>query len=1274
MSRRTRAAVLFTDLVGSTELLSQLGDHRFDEVIREHFATLRGCVARHGGHEVKNLGDGLMVVFGDATSAAACSADMQTGVASVIVSDVGGALGLRVGVHHGDVIVSDDTTEDYFGTTVVVAKRLCDRADRNEILVSHDVRSAAGDRFAFEDRGGLALKGLSDPVRTAALRTGVEGEPPAIGDQAGPPAELEVAPLPAIVQTELRTPMAGRRSELARFSEALDDVARGANRLVLLGGEPGMGKTRLTCEVARLAHGSGYRVLFGRCDEEGLLPYQPFVESLRHAVTHLPADERAALVASGEGRQLARLVPDLQTADAATRGADHDADRHQLLSEVTSFLARLGESSPTLMILDDLQWADTATVLLLKHVARLSGTRLLVLGTFRDVELPADSPIGQAIAGLRREQLLERVQLTGLDRDGVARLVANWAGQPAPPQFVDAIWQNTEGHPLFTQEVLRHLLESGALYDAEGRLVSRVPFADVGVPEGVTSIVDRRIARLSEETRRALTVGAVVGREFGAEVIARVVEAPEDLVLEQMEEALAAGVLVEVQSIRNRFRFAHALFRESIYSGIGTTRRARLHERIAESLERELSGEDALPELAHHFFLAATSSDLLTKAVGYALAAAERAELQLAYEEAAVQLDRAVRGLTLQDPSSPELCRALVRLGTNRWMAIDYTPAREAFQRAVVLADVLGLPELMAEAALGYGGQIGFEYGLVNRTLIQFLETALERLGDRRPDLRCLLQGRLGEALVATGDRERSAELVDGAVLEARALGDPVVLGRVLSHAMLPKAGPDDQQDRVDLSRELLALAAETNDAELELGGRIILGATLVELADIDGALREVRAVQSLAEERREPYFHWLADMAGAAVELGIGDLAAAEAMAWNAMMRAQHQNTSATQLFGVQMLHIRQLQGRLPELRVGAQNMAEYFDNIPALRAGQAMLLAEIGWHADARREIDRLALDDFASVPRDVFWLVAMYLLAESVVRVGGYSEVVSSLYRHLAPYQGRVVLGGIVAAPLGFIDRALGILAAEAGDLEAARRHLEDAIASSEEAGFRAAKAVASVDLVGVLRRLGGHEDRAAALEADARATAAELGLRAIDQRLDVLAGGDAIVEARPVKAHRFRGALINRGRSALARLIGDASDDELERRFGTALAQRALFTTMASSFQPSLAYGIQGDIVVELVRPASEDEEAKPPDWWTITIEGERATARHRMSEEPLVLIRATVASFLRVATGVSNGIEAWMAGDLMTEGDVLIAAQLVDLFGAGDEREVEEPVG
>jgi DNA-binding SARP family transcriptional activator len=1076
--------LLFTDLVGSTELLQRIGDDEAERLRRLHFGLLRDVLAARGGHEVKSLGDGLMVVFGSAVGAVGCAVAMQQAVLRHNRRQPGMRLGVRIGLHVGDPIRDED---DYFGTAVVIARRLCDAAEGGKILTSELVQGIVGSRggHRFRPLGDVALKGVATPVAACevvwdAPRASPVRLPPALAGRNG-------------------EPMAGRGEELAALTEHFARARAGERQMVLMCGEPGVGKTRLATELGRRAQADGAIVLYGRCDAEPLTPHQPFVEALRHYVEVAPIEELAGQVAAAGG-ELRRIVPELERRLPRAPqpvGGDPEGERFRLFDAVATLLVEASATAPVMLILDDLHWADNASLLLLRYVARDSqAASLLVLGVYRQTELDSSDPLEQALADLITEQRFVRRRLAGLDASGVAAMIEPHVGERDAIVPARRLRARTGGNPFFVGEVLR------SLAGRAGEEIERALRSDqFELPENVRQLIDQRVARLGDEVRRVLSIAAVVGPRFDLGVLERVSGRPLDELLESLERATGARLVEESPNIVGRFAFAHSLVRETLYQALGAARRARLHQLIGEALEAPAAGAPGpLADLAYHFASAAHADP--GKAVRYSLLAAEHALRQLAYEQAALNYERALAALSLE----PELdarrrAELLVALGNAHSRAGERVRAREAFLAAAEIARALDDGALLGHATVGLGGE-WLRLGRVDEVLLELGEDALGRLGDRDPRLRVQLQARVAAELYGLpGQEQRREALSAEAVDEARRLGDPATLAAALNarHIAIWVANP---AERLALATELLAAAEQAGDRELEMFGHAWRFADLCELGDIVAAERELDACERGAQALRQPYHRWTATRLRAALTIFRGDFTEGERLANEALeigIRAQAPGAPAH--YAGQLGTVRLYQGRGDELIEPARALAAENPHLPAWRAMLAVILAQSGQDAEARRTLAPLAANGFTDVPQNGTWAQCLTTAALAAALLGE-RDWAQALDDQLRPYAQLNVAGAGASSHGGSVAAYLGALAATTGRWDTAAEHFEHALEANARMGAKPFEALTQCEYGRMLLARGDPDDRERAkqLLTDAHATAQALGLGALLERID------------------------------------------------------------------------------------------------------------------------------------------------------------------------------
>ncbi|MBW3589726.1 MAG: AAA family ATPase [Actinobacteria bacterium] len=1015
--------ILFTDLVGSTELFRRIGEDRADALRREHFAMLRAALATHGGEEVKSIGDSIMAAFVSPARGIACAIEMQQRV-DALGRGGGHGLALRVGMNAGEATVEDG---DYFGIPVVIAKRLCDDAEPGEILVSDVVRALVGSRgsFTFKSVGSLALKGIDDPVPACA----VSWEPFSQG-----------VPLPVPIVTD-QTLLVGREKERGTLRKAFMRAREGNRSLVLIAGEPGIGKTSLAYDFAREAHSKGATVLYGRCGEDLMVPFQPFAEALEHLIRHVPE------VLRDGGDELSRLVPGLAPTREGLQG-DAEADRYRLFETIRETLASPQDASPLVLVLDDLHWADKPTLMLLRHLARAPEGPFL-LGTYRDVELDRRHPFAETLADLRREEVVERVVLRGLTEDGVLDYMERRAGQTLDKSGRDlasALHRETEGNPFFVREIMRHLVEAGAILEQDGRWSSTRPIEEVGLPESVREVIGRRLNRLSEGCGEVLSVGSVIGRDFDLAVLARVSGINEDALADLLDEAVrAGGVIEEVSNVMGLYSFSHALVRETLYEELSTNRRVRLHRRVGEALEDLFASDPGpyLSELAHHFFEASIGG-AEDKAIDYAVRAGSRAIDQFAYEEAIAHFERALQLLeSLPQPDSLILCETLIACAEGHLFTANLSAGRQYALSAAEIARREVWPERLARAALAYGG-LWIDIGVVQEELVALLREGIAGLSEEHP-LVPLLEGRLAMDLFSGDPAELEAHSLRAVEL-ARKGADP----RTLAYALVARrhaiSGPARLNERDLITSEAVTLAREVGDNYLEMRARTFKIVELVESADLEAADRDFDEFFRLSEEYRQPFYQqYLSRFFRVGIALREGRFEEADEILTPLMELARLQGrVTATMATAGQRIQLEMARGQVERIdQVSIDISLGFMASVPWWASVRSFTLWNLNRLEEARTTWAEGALEAIRSLGDHWGTLMAIAAASE-MAEVLGDKEAASEVYERAQPFAGRIVpvAGTALVYVADTVDDVLGKCAELLGRFDAAIHHYESA----------------------------------------------------------------------------------------------------------------------------------------------------------------------------------------------------------------------------------------
>ncbi len=831
--------VLFTDVVGSTDLTTSRGDEAAQEILRAQRDLVRQQVEEHAGHEVKTMGDGFMVAFTSARRAVACSVGIQRALEEhnhgqppeeqVLI---------RIGLNTGEVIQEE---ADLFGETVNAAARIAAKAKGGQVLVSEAVRAVLGRSPDAElvDRGRFRLKGF--PERWHLFEVGWQEETIAA---------------PALVE---RTPFVGRESERAELRRLLDQAAKGQGALAMIGGEPGVGKTRMAEELMAEARQRGMTALIGHCYEmEGAPPYIPYVEILEAAARLFPP-EALRDVLGESAPEVAKLMPELRRLFPdipAPPKLPPEQERRYLFNGMRDFLTRVGLTQPLLLLLDDLQWADDATLLLVQHIAQqLQEMPVLIVGTYRDVEMDVAGPLARTLEELLRQRLAHRITLRRLPQDGVSAMLRALSGQEAPRPLVGAVYSETEGNPFFVEEVFQHLAEEGKLFDAKGRWRSDLRIDELDVPEGVRLVIERRLERVSENCRRVLTSAAVIGRAFSFELLEALGDASTgsaqavdpDALLDAVDEAERANLIASAaDDAEARFTFAHELIRQTLLSGVSLPHRQRLHLRVAEAMERLYARalEERAADLAHHLSRAGTAADP-QKTAQYLTLAGDRAQAMAAFEDALRLYESA---LSLQ-PADGKRGRAdlLFKRGLALRSLGDWGSVLGYWREAVNIYETLGEAEALGRICVEMSMQLNWSSRFLEAA--QTAQRGVAALGDKVNADRCHLLVALGLALSLVGQYQAARLLIEQALAMAQQLGDERLLGRALAAKFGHENLYQERQEGLTIASRAAQLLRASGDLWFlaDMLGFVELG--LICLGRMEESVRVGEELEALAKK-----------------------------------------------------------------------------------------------------------------------------------------------------------------------------------------------------------------------------------------------------------------------------------------------------------------------------------------------------------------------------------------------------------------------------------------
>jgi transcriptional regulator with XRE-family HTH domain len=888
-----------------------------------------------------------------------------------------------------------------------------------------------------------------------------------------------------------------REEELGVLREAWSSARAGRRVLTLVAGEPGIGKTALTAELAQLVRADGGLVLYGRWDEHVPAPYQAFREALNDYARGCP-DAVLRRDLAGLAEEIARLCPEPAHrvgASAAPQAAAQVAERFRLFESIDSWIGRIAARHPVLLVLDDLQWADQPSFFLLPHLMRARrSTPLLTVAMYRDLG-PERSEFSAALPALTRDIDCRRVALRGLEHPAVTALLEDAAGRAFGEResgMVAALEYETAGNPFFLLEMARHLSEVGA-FDQD---VIRLGDTSAAIPQSIRDMVRSRLRRLTDGCADTLAVAALIGERFDAGLLASAAALTDDATADFLEEAARAGLIAELDDDPDHWRFSHSLTRRVTSEELTRGRRALLHQRIGDTLE--FRPGVAAAELAHHFGAAANRGSA-HKAVRYGHQAGRRALQEVAAEVAVRHFRRALEVLDRFGPEDQtRRCELLLDLAGAHDRAGEYAARDERFAEAADTARQLGSGGLFARAALGYGGVLPASVRPDLRAQA-LLEEALTRLDERDDGTRATILARLAHWLHNVRPYPERLELSDRSVTMARRSQDRRTLATVLLHRCWALDGPGDVADSLTVAGEVLKIGAELGDPALTLEGLRIQLAAQFENGRHAAAVQTAEEMKTLAEVAGHPEFIRLAAMWDIVAATMAGQFTEAEELAGALGRRLDRIGHSQAQLISVaQSASWRLLQGYATDYIAPFEAMTAADPGNLAYPAITAWCLAEAGAGERAAELLQRTDPASAADADKNYLWWAVVVGFSGAVDLVGD-RRWAQALYELAAPYSGSNCTLGL-ASFLGAADHWLGVLATAAGRYTEATTHLEAALMRHREMGARPWTALTEEAYGRALSLRGRPADlsRAAALTESAMRTAEELELAAIANR--------------------------------------------------------------------------------------------------------------------------------------------------------------------------------
>ena len=847
-----------------------------------------------------------------------------------------------------------------------------------------------------------------------------------------------------------------------------------------------------------MAYSKGATVLYGRCDPDLELAFQPFAEALDIYVAQHGADRLNTRVETW-APDLSRIVPSLarRLPEPQRVTVDPETDRLRLFQAVTAVLAGASEDNPILLVLEDLHWAGRPTLQMLGHVARNVGPApLMIVATFRDTDVSDRHPIASLVGELHRGQDVARLDLGGLDERAVSALVeggvASQLDSARRIQLTKTLRMHTAGNPFFLVQVLSHLTENRSV--DTGGLGSDLDHPDAtDVPDVVRDAVAARLSRLSEAANSVLATASVVGSEFDLRILQHLASTSDsDQLLNGLDEAVTARLLLEAPAAPGRYSFAHALVRGTVYTGLTVGRRALLHRQVGEALEAfgRSSETTALPVLAYHFAQGAPTGSG-NKAGTYALAAARQALSQLGFEEAASNVERGLRALETDGDQPDYGLRAtlLLTLAEAKAHALDHPARKRAALLAAEAARAAGTAGDLAWAAFWYSARP--VAGVRDDTGIDLCQEALAALAPDRLDLRAIVLAILASQRSFGGEGYAADQMSSEALALARKSGGTKALALALFARYDTLWGTERAAERVRLAEELLATDAVTH-AVAWTDGRRLRALARLQLGDIEGCRADVENLDRVARERRSRYLRAVVAQWHGVLAMLEGRFAEVEETAAEIPTLAQ-EDQNLRNVFAAQMFHLRLEQGRLAEFQPLLRAFVEANPGMPGFAAALALTHAHLGHVDEAHRLFQGLAHCEFASIPQDLVWPATIGVLSEVCVRLTD-SVRADVLYRLLRPFSGQLIVVATGSHCLGAADRYLGMLADVSGEPAESKTHFERAVALEERIGAPPLLARTQFWYARMLLRHGGPTDQETRnrLLLSARETTERLGM--------------------------------------------------------------------------------------------------------------------------------------------------------------------------------------
>lgn len=901
-----------------------------------------------------------------------------------------------------------------------------------------------------------------------------------------------------------QAPFVGRERELRALQAALESAVAGRGQVVLISGEPGIGKTRTSDVFAAEAEASGALVLWGRCHEwEGAPPYWPWIQILRDYLDSV--DDETLRRQLGEcASDIAQVLPELHRRIPGLQPAvemEPEQARFRLFDALTTFLTEVSRDRPLFIILDDIHWADTPSLLLLQFLAqRMRHSRLLVIGTYREFEAQEHKPLVHILGEIVRERHAQRMTLPGLSREDVVQFISTISADAPADALVAAVYDETGGNPFFVGEIVRLLL-------AEGRQVGQAAAPQRHVPESVREVIRRRLDRLRPECNRILSVAAVAGRSFSIPLLERSTGMEIADLLDLLNVAVRARLIDEVDG-SDEYRFSHALIQDTLYTGLNSAQRLRLHHTIGAAMEH-IHRMDLMPwhaQLAYHFSLSA-NLEASEKAVRYAVGAAESANRQFAWEAAVIQYQLALRSLRQIDVRDErQECELLLalgeaqnRAGTGAGQIIGAGNSPETvstLMEAARIARGSGLVEHFARAAFGIVGlSLSVAQGFGEAS--DLMREALEALPPSDSILRAnLLAGysahraalmAIDKAPMDLVEYQEVRSLADSAVAMARRIGNSSVLSYTLHARAHVTFGPDSLDLTWADADEAFETALAAGDERLQVLALFDMYQVALFRGDIAVARSVTDQIERLAAPLKIRYFDYITSICLGGQAFRDGRFADTDRHIDAALFSWPGGGIATWQ-----RLALYHEQDRVAEVADAVHWIFEQSPGALMWRAMWIRALIETGREDEAQTLFD--AIPDERLFLVTPHWLLRLSSLYAEFCATFDDTRRADIIYQFLTPYADHNIFASNSDHVCGAASYSLGILASTLEEWDTANLHFADALGANECWRIRPAEAWTRYSWgKSLLSQPEGHNhERASDLLQSARSMAAEMGM--------------------------------------------------------------------------------------------------------------------------------------------------------------------------------------